>query len=142
MPFITEELYHRLPGADIVGAGGRNECGSIAVAAYPAPPMTQPFFDEKLDSTMALLNDISHSARSTRASLQLTKQRLTMYIMCGSEEVYQTVKDNAKDIAVMSNAAAAHALKASVDTTHKSCAIAIPKTAVTFLSLLLMILAL
>jgi valyl-tRNA synthetase len=116
MPFITEELYHRLPGANIIGEGGRNACGSIMVAAYPSPAMSLPFYDVKLDSTMALLNDIAHSARSTRASLQLTKQRLTMYIQCGTEEIYNTVKANAKDIAVMSNAAVAHALRTSVDT--------------------------
>lgn len=112
MPFITEELYHRLPGANVVGAGGRNACGSIMVATYPAPAMTQRFCDAQLDTTMALLTDISHSARSTRASLQLTKQRLTMYIQCGTDEIYNIVRANAKDVAVMSNAAVAHAIKA------------------------------
>src|SRR3954454_10165310 len=41
MPFITEELYHRLPGFGRdnpeykLGTGGKNNCGSIMVAPYP-----------------------------------------------------------------------------------------------------------
>ena len=105
MPFITEELYHRLPGADVKGAGGRNECGSIMTQAYPSPAVTEPLFAKpQLDATMALLQSIAHAARSTRASLNLTKQRLTMYIRCANEELFEAVRDNAKDITVMSNA--------------------------------------
>lgn len=114
MPFITEELYHRLPGANTVGNGGRTTCGSIMVAAYPSPAMSLPFFDAKLDSTMKLLQDISHTARSTRSSLNLTKQKLTMYIKCATEDTYNVVKENAKDISVMSFAQATHALHALV----------------------------
>ena len=104
MPFITEELYHRLPGANIAGEGDRQTCGSIMVAAYPKPDVTNVFHSATLDNTMALLQSIAHSARSTRASLNLTKQRLTMYVQCGDEDIFNTVKENAKDITVMSNA--------------------------------------
>jgi valyl-tRNA synthetase len=111
MPFITEELYHRLPGANLAGKGGRAECGSIMVTEYPNVAMSQPWADEKLDQTMELLQLIAHSARSTRASLNVTKTKLTMHIKCGSPETYEIVKTNAKDIAVMSVAQAVHALK-------------------------------
>jgi len=39
MPFLTEELWHRLPGAVTLTAPttDRKACGSIAVAAYPKP---------------------------------------------------------------------------------------------------------
>ncbi len=105
MPFITEELYHRLPGADTKGQGDRTTCGSIMLQPYPAPAVTAPLFSKPaLDGTMALLQSIAHTARSTRASLNLTKQRLTMYIRCGNEELFNAVRDNAKDITVMSNA--------------------------------------
>jgi valyl-tRNA synthetase len=118
MPFITEELYHRLPGAETKGAGDRHTCGSIMVAAYPAPAVTQRFQSASLDGTMALLQSIAHSARSTRASLGLTKQRLTMYIRCANEELFQQVKNNAKDITVMSNAQETHALHRSEEQTY------------------------
>lgn len=111
MPFITEELYHRLPGANLSGDGGREKCGSISVAPYPAPASTQRFEDAKLDQTMQLLQDVAHTARSTRATLGLTKQRLTMYIRCANDELYEIVKNNAKDISVMSVAAGTIALK-------------------------------
>ena len=116
MPFITEELYHRLPGANVSGAGGRDQCGSIMVQRYPKPADTLPFHSAQLDATMALLNSITHSARSTRSSLNLTKQRLTMYIRCGNDDIFDAVQKNAKDIAVMSVAQEAIALKASVHT--------------------------
>lgn len=116
MPFLTEELYHRLPGANVTGTGGRASCGSIMVTAYPSPAMSEAWFNSELDTTMALLQDIAHSARSTRASLGLTKQRVTMYIKCGSDEVFDRVQANAKDITVMSFANATHALRTSVHT--------------------------
>jgi valyl-tRNA synthetase len=112
MPFITEELFHRLPGANVVGTGGRERCGSIMVSSYPKPSDTLQFHSTQLDSTMKLLQDISHSARSTRASLGLTKQKLTMYIRCSTEELFQKVNNHAKDISVMSIAATTQAIQA------------------------------
>ena len=113
MPFITEELYHRLPGANVTGGGGRGDCGSIRVQRYPSPSATAAFQSAQLDATMALLQSIAHSARSTRSSLNLTKQRLTMFIRCGSEEIFDAVKKNAKDIAVMAVAQETFALRTS-----------------------------
>jgi valyl-tRNA synthetase len=39
MPFLSEELWHRLPGAVTRSAPttDRESCGSIAVASYPKP---------------------------------------------------------------------------------------------------------
>jgi len=114
MPFITEELYHRLPGADVKGEGDRTTCGSIMVTAYPAPAMTSRFQRPELDATMTLLQSIAHTARSTRASLGLTpKQRLSMFIRCETDELFQTVKNNAKDLSVMANAQETTALRSS-----------------------------
>jgi valyl-tRNA synthetase len=118
MPFITEELYHRLPGANVVGAGGRTSCGSIMVAVYPAPAHTQAFHSATLDATMTMLQDIAHSARSTRSALNITKQRLNMHIKCGNATIYEAVKAHAKDISVMAVAADTFALLRYAHTHH------------------------
>jgi valyl-tRNA synthetase len=65
MPFLTEELWHRLPQA----AGAR----SIALAQFPAPPDSWP--DAEAERQTALLQEIITAARTIRAELKLDQKR-------------------------------------------------------------------
>ncbi len=107
MPFITEELYHRLPGADSTpekkaGIGGRDKCGSIMVQPYPKADTTARFHSPQAESDMDFCKEISHAVRSTRASLGLTKQKLDMYVSCATPELFNIVDANGQVIGVMS----------------------------------------
>jgi len=118
MPFITEELYHRLPGADSTpekkaGIGGRDKCGSIMVQPYPKADTTARFHSPQAESDMDFCKEISHAVRSTRASLGLTKQKLDMYVSCATPELFNIVDANGQVIGVMSIANKVVALASS-----------------------------
>lgn len=90
MPFITEELYHRLPGhaartAAIAAAQAddRIATGSIMVMAYPTTAATAQLADPEADKNMALLDQVIATVRSAKASVSLTnKQRPDMVAAC------------------------------------------------------------
>src|SRR5208337_2020681 len=65
MPFLTEELWHRLPQ----GAGAR----SIALARFPEPPTE--WADAVADEAVAALQEIIVLARQLRAEMKLDPKR-------------------------------------------------------------------
>ena len=65
MPFLTEELWHRLPQP----AGAR----SIALAQFPAPPAR--WIDDAAERDMARLQEIIAAARNLRAELKLDPRK-------------------------------------------------------------------
>ncbi len=65
MPFITEELWHRLPQ--------RQNARSIALERFPAPP--DSWRDAAAEADFALLQEIITAARNIRAELKLEPKR-------------------------------------------------------------------
>jgi valyl-tRNA synthetase len=63
MPFLTEELWHRLAGS------AKNRPRSIALASFPA--YRQETTDHQAERDMDLLQDIVTSARTLRAEMKL-----------------------------------------------------------------------
>jgi valyl-tRNA synthetase len=102
MPFVTEELYHKLPGVE-------SET-SIMVQPYPTPSLSQHWDVPSHDTTMALARAIAHASRSMRASLQLTHQKVTMYIVCDNPNEQTLVQTCADDVAIMAQASQVHIL--------------------------------
>ena len=88
MPFISEELYHRLPQAmvteeEVAGTGGYATCGSIMVQPYPSRWLSWAVFGSpEMEALQSTLQDIGKAARSTRATLGLTKKRVDLYLLC------------------------------------------------------------
>eukprot|EP01063_Lacrimia_lanifica_P015291 TRINITY_DN22090_c0_g1_i1.p1 TRINITY_DN22090_c0_g1~~TRINITY_DN22090_c0_g1_i1.p1 ORF type:complete len:1040 (+),score=487.79 TRINITY_DN22090_c0_g1_i1:114-3233(+) len=78
LPFTTEELWNRLPG-DREGRGP-----SVMIADYPRP---SGWANPSIDDRMAPLLDAIHTARSMKASYQLTdKIEPTVYFACKTKE--------------------------------------------------------
>jgi isoleucyl-tRNA synthetase len=80
MPFITEELWQRLPrrAADLVLVP------SIMLASYPAA--SEEWAGEEVEREMALLQDITKCLRSARSNYGLTlKQKTAVYVSCNSD---------------------------------------------------------
>ena len=82
MPFITEELWHRL-----------GQTTSIAIAAYPRPSSV----DEAAEREMALLQELITAARTLRADRKLgQKESLPGVLYC--RDGVQTVAQHYRDV--------------------------------------------
>ncbi|KAJ0176412.1 hypothetical protein K1T71_007591 [Dendrolimus kikuchii] len=78
MPFVTEELYQRLPRNDTT-------CPSICVASYPTDADT-PWRSQDLESDVDTVLKMIHLIRSTRSEYNLTnKQKTTVHLIISPE---------------------------------------------------------
>ena len=115
MPFVTEELWHRLPGhaertaARIATAGGaavadkRVLSGSIMVAPYPVPAVTQEFYSPEAEADMALIDTIVGALRAAKASVNLKNaQKPPVFVSTKTAAVAALVNKEARNIATLS----------------------------------------
>eukprot|EP00735_Rhodelphis_limneticus_P009289 TRINITY_DN2669_c0_g1::TRINITY_DN2669_c0_g1_i1::g.26151::m.26151 TRINITY_DN2669_c0_g1::TRINITY_DN2669_c0_g1_i1::g.26151 ORF type:complete len:1014 (+),score=388.96,sp/Q86KU2/SYVC_DICDI/52.99/0.0,tRNA-synt_1/PF00133.17/1.3e-196,Anticodon_1/PF08264.8/1e-38,tRNA-synt_1g/PF09334.6/6.3e-09,tRNA-synt_1g/PF09334.6/0.16,tRNA-synt_1g/PF09334.6/0.6,tRNA-synt_1g/PF09334.6/1.6e+02,Val_tRNA-synt_C/PF10458.4/8.2e-10,tRNA-synt_1_2/PF13603.1/1.1,tRNA-synt_1_2/PF13603.1/1.7e-06,tRNA-synt_1_2/PF13603.1/4.9e+03,tR len=97
MPFVTEELYQRLPGRGVFPEATR----SIMVAPYPEE--VAAWRNEDLEQKMALMHDIVHAARSARAANGLIpKQRPELYVKVRNDQLRGLIDSLSADIATLS----------------------------------------
>lgn len=80
MPFITEELYQRLPRRD-----GTEDWISICIASYPNRDDFDSSVDENLNDGVKLMEDIVHKVRSLKIILNLQKGNLPLYLRFKNE---------------------------------------------------------
>ena len=118
MPFISEELYHRLPQAmgteeEKAGVGGRLQCGSIMVQPYPSEAEFGAFASADAEALMATLQDVGKAARSTRSNLGLTKKRVELYLLCSDDAAAASLIPHTRDLGTLAIASAVHVLPAS-----------------------------
>lgn len=83
MPFLTEELYQRLPPR--TGAPP-----SICLESYPEPD-EYPTRSESLEKEVAFMLDLVHKVRSLRADYNLTKAKVHLYVQCSNPGNRETV---------------------------------------------------
>merc|ERR1712127_777079 len=81
MPFVTEELYHRLPGWSA-------DDGSICASSYPKQVDVEGWNKPVIQKQMHILQDIAKGARSTRSNLGLTSKKLPMFVATSSPEMH------------------------------------------------------
>lgn len=94
MPFITEELYQRLPRED-------KNCPSICVAEYPTDAAT-PWRSEQLEANVETALKIVHLIRSTRSEYNLTnKQKTTAHLVTSDDT--QEVRELFKKLESLAN---------------------------------------
>lgn len=92
MPFITEELWQRLPGR---GALGESETPTIMLAKYPQ--CVEAYKDDEAEKSMATTMEIVAACRSLRSSYNIVPKVLThFYIKVTDGE--DIVKAQASDI--------------------------------------------
>nr|CAD7454031.1 unnamed protein product [Timema tahoe] len=85
MPFITEELYQRLPRGPVV------EFPSICVAAYPELEQS-PWRNTEIESGLDFIQKIVRLVRSVRADYNLlNKAKTEAYVVCSDDGVSATV---------------------------------------------------
>lgn len=97
MPFITEELYQRLPHSDIT------RYPSISVALYPET-IKYSWRDLKIENEFEIVQKIVHSIRSALSDYNVPKSSKTeTYINCSDESTLQTVTKFKLEIATFAN---------------------------------------
>ncbi|XP_014667746.1 PREDICTED: valine--tRNA ligase-like [Priapulus caudatus] len=106
MPFISEELYQRLPRRT------PNCPPSICVTAYPEPT-SYPVRDERLEESVAFTQDIIGKIRSLRSDYMLTpKQSADVFLKCSDKET-KSIVDQFSDL--MQTLTSSHQVATMVD---------------------------
>merc|ERR1712127_1163908 len=81
MPFITEELWQRLPGR---GTLGETEKPSIMLADYPI--VNDAYKNDKVEESMTLTLEIVKACRSLRSSYNIQPKNLTHFFIKMTDE--------------------------------------------------------
>ncbi|ETE69928.1 Valyl-tRNA synthetase, mitochondrial, partial [Ophiophagus hannah] len=76
MPFLTEELWQRLPKTHLESSP------SICVARYPSPEHLRHWCNPEEEANFSLVQQIIQVIRSMKATYQLTKAQPTVYLAC------------------------------------------------------------
>ncbi|KAK8803838.1 hypothetical protein WA158_001532 [Blastocystis sp. Blastoise] len=95
MPFITEELWQRLPGR-----GTLNDPATIMLASYPqeVPAWNNSVLEEKYN----VLDTLVHEVRSLRADYNLLrKDRPPFYLATSDKDVLATLQDISEDFSCL-----------------------------------------
>ncbi|TYZ58576.1 hypothetical protein PybrP1_009956 [[Pythium] brassicae (nom. inval.)] len=101
MPFVTEELWQRLPGA--------RAAASITVVAYPQP--VAAWRNPAAEADMELVKDAIHAARSVRAAYGLVNSvRPEFFIKCSDAAVERVVAAQLDDFCTLAKAGDARTL--------------------------------
>jgi len=95
MPFVTEELYQRLPRHVHTKA-------SIMISPYPTSNDTQHYRNEELEKKVEMILEAVHHARSLRSTSNVSPAATPqIYLVIHSEDVLNIFKDFVADIAVL-----------------------------------------
>ena len=90
MPFVTEELYHRLPreeGPELI----QSRVFSIMIAPYPQH--VAQWENNKVVADMNTLDEVFRGIRSLRADFKLTRERPVCYCKAGDAGVRKLLAD-------------------------------------------------
>jgi len=99
MPFISEELFQRLPQCDA------NRPPSICVTPYPEPDKFQ-WHNSCLDQDVDFALSVVKAVRSMRAEYSLVKQKPNLYIRCFEVSLLEKLKQFSDLISTLSTSSA------------------------------------
>jgi len=124
MPFVTEEIWHKLPGTD----------GSIMQTAYPDGNGTGVALDEQAEADMDLVIGIITGIRNIRGEMNIAPAlKLTVVVQTDDDPVAKTLQDH---LALITNLARLESLAIEkVGAKPKAAATAVIEGATIFVSL-------
>jgi valyl-tRNA synthetase len=99
MPFVTEELWQRLPGR---GTLGTTETETIMLASYPEFRVS--YVDEEAERLMAETMKIVRACRSLRASYHIPNKTLTSFFIRTSTDGAADAANQLDDIKTLGKA--------------------------------------
>jgi len=117
MPFISEELYQRLPGT--------KEAPSICVASYPTTTSCGQFRNEELEKEVEFVQKVNATVRSTRADYNLpNKTKTDLYLrVFGDSALASSLRQYCDVIATLSYSTNVSVLDESSGSNPEGCAI-------------------
>jgi valyl-tRNA synthetase len=131
MPFLTEELWHRLPqvpGASQVaaeaaasislaeGTGSTGDRTMLSIALEPYPEPHADWADRRAEEDMALLQEIIISARNIRAEMKLgPKAKVTASFWSDNPNVLALVSDHLNSVVRLATLSALHPTTVKID---------------------------
>jgi valyl-tRNA synthetase len=100
MPYVTEELWQRLPLRECMNA----ENDSIMVAKYPRTQAA--WTNAEVESDMAIVTDAIHAARSLRADYRIPNSTKTrFYFRSESADVQRALREQCDDFCTLGKGA-------------------------------------
>jgi valyl-tRNA synthetase len=99
MPFVTEELWQRLPGRGTLGA---DEPDTIMLAKYPT--CVEGYKNEEAETSMAITMKIVRACRSLRASYNIAHKVLTHFYVKISGDGTAAAQAQLDDIVTLARA--------------------------------------
>jgi valyl-tRNA synthetase len=101
MPFVTEELWQRLPGR---GTLGTDECESIIIAPYPE--CIASYRNDEVEKSMETAMKVVKACRSLRASYNIQNKTLTHFYVKVAADSFSAVSNQKDDIMTLGKASA------------------------------------
>jgi valyl-tRNA synthetase len=98
IPFVTEELWQRLPGRGTLGDGEKE---SIMISKYPQ--YNEIYRNIAVEEGMEVVKKIINSCRSLRASYQITNKTLTKFYVKATSDA-EIIKSQIDDIKTLGKA--------------------------------------
>ncbi|KAL3686885.1 hypothetical protein R1sor_013194 [Riccia sorocarpa] len=118
MPFLTEELWQRLPQRQ-----GENVKSSIVLAPYPSP--VEQWENPEVEAEMSSIESAVRAIRSLRMNYGLQpKQRCALYLLCRTPEVADTMQKGSGIISTLATLSSVQII-AEVESAPGGCAVAI-----------------
>ncbi|XP_038687792.1 valine--tRNA ligase, mitochondrial 1-like [Tripterygium wilfordii] len=116
MPYVTEELWQRLPAPK-----GCYRKESIMISEYPSA--VESWTDESAEKEMDLVQDTVKSFRSLRAEVLAKKyERLPAFVFCQTDEVAEIIKSHELEILTLATLSSLKVLLNGKDTAPAGCA--------------------
>lgn len=91
-PFVTEELWQRLPGRGVLSG----EKGSIMVSSWPLP--CEAWNDTRATNNMNAVLECVEASRSLKSELKITKP-IDLIVVCSNEASMDVVRQQEDDLA-------------------------------------------
>lgn len=118
MPFVTEELWQRLPRR-----ANQERATSIMVSSYPKP---QPSWESvEIENKISYMLSIVTRTRSLRADYGLTKQRPTMYLTVRDATIVSTLQSLTMELSTLTLSSTAEVMERDQSSVPKGCGVAV-----------------
>ncbi|XP_029441072.1 valine--tRNA ligase, mitochondrial isoform X2 [Rhinatrema bivittatum] len=110
MPYLTEELWQRLPRQ------GGPPTPSICVAQYPSPGQLAHWCSPESEADFQLVQEVVCAVRSLRVTFQLTKARPPLFVVCSEESALRVLREYREPLLTLSLSGALELLRDAAET--------------------------
>lgn len=122
MPFVTEELWQRLPGMAKLQDEEKKPC-SLMICKYPSPE--ESWEDSSVDASMSYMMSIVTKTRSLRSDYGLTREKAALFISVAEVHTKEFLDLILLEIATLTTSSQVTILVKGADKPPKGCGVAV-----------------